>query len=440
MQRNVQHNTNMNSGVVLPNLLTAATQFNPIEAIQQGNVLRQQRMQLGQQQNAINQQKQAQAVLGESLMQGASPLETAQRLYQINPEMGKQYLGFQQAQIENQQKQAVAQQEQIKTAMQQIGDFTAQLSSIDPTNKPVKDYAFQKGRDSLIQAGALSEPAQKILAGEWSPTKEQFLQQAFNQQGINSGRFKPSSDIGQINRDVQLGYISPQQAQREFSARNAVQNARMNTNTQNTSSQGTPIKLTPQDNKRLNDISEQASNALEGLDNVDNAISLLDQGIGGMGGVGVGSFRVGKGIGSIESIMSSDMRTRRQQYENAVERIAADKAKIFGGSPSEYETKLIQKMQATTSNDEKTNRAILNEVKQAMQRRIDKQEYIVNAIDNGIKPLQAETMFNKEERQKQIDRNKQNKNNQAQPQQNKQPMQGQNSYTTKGGYSYTVVE
>jgi predicted transcriptional regulator len=97
-------------------------------------------------------------------------------------------------------------------------------------------------------------------------------------------------------------------------------------------------------------------------------------------------------------------------------------------------------MQATTSNDEKTNRAILNEVKQAMQRRIDKQEYIVNAIDNGIKPLQAETMFNKEERQKQIDRNKQNKNNQAQPQQNKQPMQGQNSYTTKGGYSYTVVE
>ena len=424
MQHNTQSIAQPNYSLVLGGLPQGIAMG---ESLQRQYMLGQQnrqQQQVLQQQQA--QQKQAQQILGESLMQGATPLQTAQRLYQVNPEIGKQYLGFQQAQIENQQKQAQAQQEQMKSGMNALGNFTAQLNLIPQGNTDVKNAFYKTSVDSLAQNGAISPEAYKFLSGEWTPQKEQFLNQAFNQQMINAGQFKPQTEIGQLTREAQLGLISQGQAQKELALRNAEQSAKIQSykgqNISNTNQ--APLKLNAQENKRIADITTQGATALDGLDLTLRANNLLEKGIGGTGGIGGKLNKLG---GEITAAINPEIRQRRQEFENVMTQLASTAAKTFGTNPSEYETKLLQKLQANLNNDPETNKKIIQEARIAMQKHLDKQEYIFNAMENGIKPFQAEVMFNKEQRQK--------INNTQQV-----PSKNQNSFTTKGGYNYTVIQ
>jgi len=356
---------------------------------QNQNIIRQQEE---DRQGLLQQQQKAQDILGQSLILGLSPLQTAERLYAVNPQLGQSYVKFQQEQQQNQQAQIQLEQDRAKTATQAMGSFVAQLNKIPINNKEVKNAFYRNNIESLAQNNLITPQALQLLNGEWTPEKEQFLTQAFNQQMINIGQFRPESDIGKINRDIQLGYITPQEARQRVAQIEGRNRSDVKT-----------IKLTPQDNKRIAELTDQAGSALESLDYINAAQSLLDQGIGQTGGAG----GVGKYIGQFQSLKDPDIRSRRQQFENSVTKLGAAMAKTFGANPSEYETKLIQKMQASLNNDLQTNEALLQEASNYMQRRIAKQEYVVNAIDNGISPLKAETMFLREERKKQVEQKNQ---------------------------------
>ena len=152
------------------------------------------------------------------------------------------------------------------------------------------------------------------------------------------------------------------------------------------------VKLSSQENKRIIDLAGHAEAGIDALQHIDQAEAALGRGIGKTGG----AAGIGKYVGNVTALFDKNTRTNRQQYEAALQKIASTMAKTYGANPSEYETKLIEKMQAGTSYDTETMKQILHEARDYMQRKVDKHEFVVDAVDNGMRPMEAEKVFNKQ--------------------------------------------
>lgn len=181
-----------------------------VQDLQQEQLTRQ-----GQQQEQARQRQGVlQAMIQQEQQAGESPNVIANKLYAIDPQAGRQYQEYIQQQqkiaFENQKNQFDIIAAQNKIGANILGNIASTIQTVPPEQR---NEVYQGQLVSVVQKMPGLAPAIQHLQGNYTPAKAQKLQQLASDMMINSGEYKALSDIGQLNQDVKMGIVTPQQAQ-----------------------------------------------------------------------------------------------------------------------------------------------------------------------------------------------------------------------------------